>query len=401
MKSFIHRDHYLGRIKPFMEKELIKVIIGQRRVGKSYFLYEIMDELTRRGVKEEQMLSINKESYDWDHVRDNKDLIKAVEKHFGAKKAKRYLFIDEVQDIQHFEKALRSLQQTGQYDLYITGSNAFMVSSELATYLGGRHISFEIFSLSYPEFLRFHQMEKGTRSFFQYLQYGGMPYLIHIEKNDEVVYQYLSSVYNSILLQDIVERYGIRQVDFLNRLVLFLADNVGSFVSAKSISDYLKAQHMNLSPSVVLNYLQYIISSFYLYEAKRSDISGKKIFQIQEKYYFGDLGFRHALIGYRQTDINKMLENVVYLHLKREGYQITVGKQGEKEIDFIAQKGDEKLSVQVCYLLTNQKVRDREFGNLLEIKDNYRKIVLSMDEGAGGNIQGVEHQHVIDFLTTP
>ncbi|NOZ60259.1 MAG: ATP-binding protein [Calditrichaeota bacterium] len=397
MKNYIDRNIYLEKIIPFIDKNIVKVIVGQRRVGKSYFLLQIMDHL-RKEKQNPNIIFINKELYEFDFIRDYHDLMKYVRSKTSATQ-QNYLFVDEIQDIDQFEKALRSLQAEGNFDIFCTGSNAKMLSGDLATLLSGRYIETKIFSLSYPEFLEFHNLENSQQAFFDYIKFGGLPYLIHLTLEERVVFDYVKNVYDTIVLKDVVSRYQVRNVAFLENLILFLADNIGNLLSAKKISDFLKSQRIQMSPNLILSYCNYMASAFFIFKVKRSDISGKKIFDVGEKYYFEDVGMRHALIGFRQKDINQILENVVFTHLLICGYSVTVGKTDGKEIDFICQKNGEKLYVQVAYLIPDQKVREREFGNLLAVKDNFPKLVVSMDEMAGGQYEGISHLHVRDFLS--
>jgi uncharacterized protein len=306
--------------------------------------------------------------------------------------------IDEIQGIYQFEKALRDLQTSGKYDIYCTGSNADLLAGELATNLSGRYIEIEVHSLSYPEFLVFHTLDNTEDSLLKYLKYGGLPYLVNIDLNDVVVYDYLRSINNTILFKDVVARYGIRNVAFLERLVEYVADNMGSLVSGKKISDFLKSQKTNISPNIVLNYLSFLCNAFLIFKVCRSEIGGKHIFEINEKYYFQDLGLRHALVGYQPSDISKVLENIVYMHLRTSGYTVTVGQLRAKEIDFVCEKRGDKLYVQVAYLIPDKKAREREFGNLLQIRDNYPKFVVSMDKMMVGSEKGIQHLHIMQFL---
>jgi uncharacterized protein len=398
IKSYIKRPKYISKVAPFIDKDIIKIIVGQRRIGKSYLLFQIMDELVEKGIQKENILYINKELFEFDEIKNYRDLLKFVENKAGDER-KRYIFIDEIQDIEQFEKALRHLNAKGGYDIYCTGSNANLLSGELATYLSGRYVEIEMFSLSYPEFLNFHKLEKGQASLSQYIKYGGLPYLVNLKLTDEVAYGYLKNIYNTILLKDVVSRYKIRNVAFLERLVEYLGDNVGSLVSAKKISDFLKSQKTKISPNIVLDYLSFLSSAFLIFKAQRADVQGKKVFEISEKYYFEDLGIRNSVIAYKQADINKILENLVFMHLKTSGYKITIGQLGKKEIDFVAEKTGERIYIQVVYLLTTDAVREREFGNLLLIKDNYPKFVVSMDEVVGGKHKGIEQINIVDFLS--
>jgi len=399
IKKYKKRSHYLERLRPYIGKDVIKVIVGQRRVGKSYLLFQIMDELAKRGVEKSEIVYINKELFEFDAIKSYQDLVNYVKKEEKDGK-KKFIMIDEIQDIENFEKALRHFHALGGYDIYCTGSNANLLSGELATFLSGRYVEIEVFSLSYLEFLLFHKLENNNESFMQYVKYGGLPYLINLELNDDVVYDYLKNIYNTILLKDVVSRFGIRNVALLERLVEYLADNVGSMVSAKKISDYLKSQKIKISPNIVLNYLSHLSASFFIFKAPRADIKGKKIFETNEKYYFEDLGLRHSLVRYSQGDINKVLENLVYMHLKVSGYNIAVGQMAGKEIDFVAEKNGKRIYIQVAYLITDKKTKDREFGNLLEIGDNYPKVVLSMDENAEGNYKGIKHINLREFLSS-
>lgn len=398
IEKYIKRKLYIDRLKPYIGKSIIKVIIGQRRVGKSFLLFQIMDELIARDCKKENIIYINKEKLEFDQIRDYKDLVLYVKN--KAKKNKiKAIFIDEIQDIKFFEKALRHWHAEGKYDIYCTGSNANLLSGELATFLSGRFIEIEVFSLSYIEFLDFHKLKSGKESLFKYIRYGGLPYLINLELNDLVVFDYLKNIYSTIVLKDVVARFGVRNVFFLEKLIEYLADNIGSIVSAKKISDFLKSQKIKISSQVVLNYLSNLIAAFIVFKVSRADIRGKKIFEINDKYYFEDLGLRNSLIGYNLEDIGKVLENLVYIHLRINGFTVFVGQLDEKEIDFVAEKNGEKIYIQVAYLIINKETRKREFGNLLAIKDNYPKIVVSMDDIAGGKYKGIKHINIIDFLS--
>lgn len=396
MKEYIDRPYYIKKIKPYIGKSLIKVLTGQRRVGKSYLLMQIRDII----IKEEphcQIIFINKERNEFSMVKDSVSLFDYLEKKVKGKGSVA-LFIDEIQDIESFEIVLRDLATRKNFDVYCTGSNANLLSGELATYLGGRYIEIKVYGLSYSEFLIFHKLNDTVPAFNEYMKIGGLPYLINLNRDDEVIYEYLTSIYNTILLKDVVARFSIRNVKFLENLVLFLADNIGSIVSSKKISEYLKSQKINISTQVVIDYLGYLESSFLINKVKRTGIEGKRVFEIGEKYFFEDTGIRNAIIGYKATDIHKILENIVYLHLKMAGYLVAVGIEGKKEIDFIAQKKGEKIYIQVAYMLTNQETVDREFGNLLDIPDNFPKYVLTMDEiRETSTYKGIQRIHVKDF----
>lgn len=399
IKPYVKRHRYLDLILPYVDQEIIKVIIGQRRVGKSYFLFHIMDWLKENRTNT-HILYINKEHHEFDFIETGNDLVKWVMSETAEDAEKTYLLIDEIQEITGFEKALQSIQVKGRWDVYCTGSNAELLSGELATGLSGRYVEIKMFSLSYMEFLQFHSFGNSQEALLKYIKYGGLPFLRNLTLSDDISYDYLKNIYAAILYKDVVARFRIRNVFLLERLVMYLAENTGSIVSAKRISDFLKSQRMTISPNVILNYLSYLESAFFILKVRRSDVSGKKIFSIGEKYYFQDLGLRHALIGYRLDDVNKVLENLVYMHLALFGFQIFVGKMNGKEIDFVAHRKGEKLYVQVAYMMHNEKTRDREFGNLLKIPDNHPKIVVSMEELTGSTHKGIRHIHIRDFLSS-
>ncbi|HHT21863.1 MAG TPA: ATP-binding protein [Bacteroidales bacterium] len=395
-KPIKYRPYYFSKIEPFINDSLIKVLVGQRRVGKSYILKQLSQEILSR-FPEAKILFINKEKYEFDFIKDYKDLISYIQEKSNSQ-VKTYLFIDEVQEIEQFELALRSLQSDGNFDIYCTGSNAKLLSGELATALAGRYVQFHIHSLTYKEFLDFHELSASNETLYDYIKYGGMPHLVNLRKDESVYYEYLKNIYDSIILRDVVARYNIRNVHFLQNLIEFLADNVGSIVSAKKISDYLKSQQISLMPQTVLDYLVYLESVFYIERVKRKEIGGKKIFEIGDKFYFEDLGMRHALIPFQQKDINKVLENLVFHHLRANGYKVFIGKMDDKEVDFIAEKQEKITYIQVAYMIMDEKTHEREFGNLLKIPDNNPKYVISMDEFTETSYKGIFHWSIMKFL---
>ena len=395
-KKYIPRDLYFNQIEPFIDSGLIKVLTGQRRVGKSFVLLQVMDEIRNRN-RDAQIIYINKEDYQFEAIKTHDNLM-AYLKTQAKQSGKYYLFIDEIQEIKNFEIALRSLQSVDGWDIYITGSNATLLSGELATYLSGRYIQIRIYALNYSEFLKFHALTDSVEAFRKYIRFGGMPHLINLSLEDRIVYEYLRNIQNTIVLRDIVERFNVRNIHFLHDLIFYLADISGSVVSAKRISDYLKSQRINLSPKLVLQYLSYLEAVYFVERVKRSEIEGRKIFEIGDKFYFEDIGMRHSIIPFQQKDISKVLENIVFLQLKTRGYQVYVGKLGDKEIDFVAEKDGEKIYIQVTYLIADEKTHKREFGNLLTIQDNCPKMVVSMDETAIGNFKGIEHISIRNFL---
>lgn len=397
LQPYKTRNHYVDKISPYIGTSLIKVIVGQRRVGKSYILFQLIDKIKKK-ESEANIIYINKELFEFDEITDYIKL-----NHYFESKRKigvpNYLFIDEVQEINEFEKCLRSIQANNDAEIFVTGSNANLLSSELSTYLSGRYIELKVYGLSYIEFLQFHSFENNEDTFYKYLKYGGLPGLIHISLEDNLVFDYLRNIYSAILFKDVVKRNNIRNISFLENLIKYIGDNVGNIFSSKKISDYLKSQQIKVTPNLVMDYLSFLENAFFIFKVQRSDISSKKIFEIGEKYYFEDLGLRHSIIGYRQNDISKILENIVFTHLIMHGYSVTIGWDNGKEVDFICERKGEKMYIQVTYLLKDDTVMEREFGNLLTIKDNYPKFVVSMDKIEGNSYKGIIHKNLIQFLT--
>jgi predicted AAA+ superfamily ATPase len=397
IKNMILRKEYIEHIKPFIGKPAIKVLMGQRRVGKSYILLQLMQEIKLQNP-DANIIFIDKELDKFSHIQDNKELYTYIDAQLQT--SNNYLFIDEVQEIRSFELCLRSLLNEGKCDIFCTGSNANLLSGELATHLAGRYVAFEIHSLSYVEFLEFNRLENTNVSLNQYLTMGGMPFLPHFSTDKEAAFEYLNNVYSSILLRDVVARENIRNVSFLENLVSYLSDNIGNIISAHNISKYLKSQQINLTPQTVLNYLHSLCNAFFVYRIPRADVVGLKIFEVGEKYYFEDIGIRNSLRTFNlRKDINKLMENAVCLHLMRLKYRVFVGKIDDKEIDFIAEKNGERRYIQVAYMLSEEATIEREFGNLMRIPDQYPKYVISMDEMSIGNYKGIKQMHLREFLS--
>jgi hypothetical protein len=396
--KLINRPLYTNRIRPFIGKGIIKVLTGQRRVGKSCILKQLQIDILKENPQA-NILYINMEYEEFRGIRNDTDLFEYLRDKF-QEGVDNYLFIDEVQDIDGFEHVLRSLQARDSCDIYITGSNAKMLSGELFTYLSGRYVEFHVYSLNYPEFLEFHQLEDNNRSLMLYLTYGGLPYLSRLQLTDELAFEYLRNIYSTILLKDVVKREGIRNVDFLEALALYTADNVGSLFSANNISKYLKSQRVDISTPQVINYLKALNNAYLINKIGRIDVSGLRKFEIGDKYFFEDLGLRNCHLGFSlQRDIQKLLENAVYLHISSLQYDVYVGDNAQKEIDFVGVKQGKRVYVQVAYLMIDDKTREREFGNLMNIPDNYPKYVVSLDEfNRGGDVQGIQHLHLSDFL---
>lgn len=400
MREVLSREVYLKNIKAFIDKPVIKVITGMRRCGKSFFLLQIQELLMDSGVRRDQIVSINKESLEYDFIETYKDLYDYVRTKFAQVEGKKYLFVDEAQEIEKWEKAIGSFFQEGNIDLYVTGSNANLLSSDLATLLSGRYIEFPIYSLSFDEYLLFNSIseEKVGEGFNRYIKFGGLPGLFHFDNNEESIFQYLSSLYDTIVLKDVIERHQVRNISLLKNITRFLFENIGNPFSAKSVSDYLKSQKSNVGIKTIQNYIDYLEATYILYKVERYDIKGKRLLEYHEKYYLGDVGLRHALLGYREGDISGILENIVFLELKRRGFQVSIGKVEQKEVDFIAVKANEKCYIQVAYLLNSSKTIDRECSVLKSISDNYPKYILSMDTALGGDYEGIKRINLIDFL---
>lgn len=396
MKKYIPRNKYLKRIEPFIDKELIKVFVGQRRVGKSFLMFQLIDIL-RKQDESRNIIYLNKELNEFDNIRNYQDLYDYV-KSKSVSDSTNYVFIDEIQNIEGFENALKSFVAEGNYDIYCTGSNANLLSGELATYLSGRYVEFKVYPLSYAEFLQFHTLSNEHESLNKYLKYGGLPYLRNLELSDDIVYDYLKNVYQAILFKDVVSRFSVRNIEFLERLILFLAKHTGTIFSARNIVKFLKSQNFKISINSILDYLNYLKTAFFISKASRTDITGKKIFEVGEKYYFTDIGLRNTIAGFVPFELGLILENAVYNHLLYCNYKILVGQSGDKEIDFIAEKKNEKVYIQVALRITEASTEQREFGNLLEIKDNYPKYVITLDEYTGVSYKGIKHIPLREFL---
>ena len=393
-----NRDSYINRIKPFMRTNTIKVMVGHRRVGKSYILYQLIN-LINSEESNANIIYINKEDLDFDFIHTYRDLYSYVKDRL-LEERRNYIFIDEIQEIEDFHLAIRSLALNDNNDIYITGSNSKMLSSELANELGGRYVEFKIYSLSYKEFLQFHKLDNDDESLEKYIHFGGLPYLINIPMEEQIVMEYVKSVYSTIVLRDVIQRKNIRNTIFLEQLIRFLADNTGSLFSSKSISDFLKSQNVKLASNQVSEYADYLAEAFVVHRIGRYDVIGKRFFEIGEKYFFENMGIRNAVAGYKIQDRAKRIENVVCNHLIYCGYEVKVGTMMSEEIDFVCTRNGETMYVQVSAELSRQETIDREFGNLLKIKDNYPKIVVSGERSFGNTYQGIKHVYIRDFLNS-
>ena len=397
----IERELYMKRIRPFIGNELIKVLTGIRRSGKSVMLELIKKELIKQGFDEEQFISFNFEQMSNARFCTAQALYEEIAERMKEKKKKVVFFFDEIQEVSQWEKCINSLRLDYDCDIYITGSNAKLLSGELATYLAGRYVEFVIYPFSFREYL---DMKKTTtseinvaRGFQEYIELGGMPFLQNLQGNKEASMQYLKDVYNSVVLKDVIRRNNVREVDMLERIISYVMANVGRVFSASSIAKYFKSENRKISCETVMNYLKMCQESFLIYKASREDLAGKKILAVNEKYYIADHGIREAVYGNNGRDIELILENIVYMELIRRGYEVTIGKAGTKEIDFVAKRNGEKIYVQVTYLLTSEETIQREFGVYDAVRDNYPKYVVSMDEFDFGR-DGIKHCNVREFL---
>ena len=398
----IKRETYMSRIRPFIGNDLIKVMTGIRRSGKSVMLELVKEELTESGIPAGQFISVNFEDMRNSRLLTANALHEEILKRAKDIEGKAYLFFDEIQEVADWEKCINSLRVSLDCDIYITGSNAKLLSGELATYLGGRYVEFVIYPFSFSEFLNlYHTVDPNAtvqQSFQKYLLSGGMPYLANLQYAEEPSRQYLTDVFNSVQLKDIVKRNKVRDVDLLERIISYAMANVGTTFSATSLVRFLKSEQRTVAAETVLNYIKYCCDAYLLYQVKREDLQGKQILASNEKYYIADHGIREAVFGGNMRDINPILENIVHMELLRRGYTVTVGRFGNREIDFVCHRHGEKLYVQVAYLLATQDTVAREFGVYDLIRDNFPKYVVTMDE-IDMSQNGIKHRNIRDFLT--
>ena len=391
----------MSRIRPFIGSELIKVMTGIRRCGKSVMLELIKQELVESGVSPSQFISVNFEDMNYFHLQTAKALHDEITRRAAEIGGKVYLFFDEIQEVKDWEKCVNSFRVALDCDIYITGSNARLLSGELATYLGGRYVEFVIYPFSFAEFMELYRPtvpdEPVQKVFQKYLLFGGMPYLANLGYADEPSKQYLHDLFNSVQLKDIVKKNKIRDVDLLEHIIAYVMANVGTTFSATSLAKFLRNEQRTVAPETILNYIKYCCDAYLFYRVKREDLQGKQILASNEKYYIADHGIREAVFGGNTKDINLILENVVYLEMLRRGYKITVGRTGDKEIDFVCNKRGEKLYVQVSYLLAAEETIAREFGVYDNIRDNFPKYVVSLDEFDMSR-NGIKHRNIRDFL---
>ena len=395
----IIRQSYIDKIEKYLGKEIIIVLVGQRRVGKSCMMKMIRDR--KKADDCNNIIFIDKEKREFDCIQTYLDLNDYIGEHFLSDKH-NYILIDEIQDIKEFERSIRSYRTEPNTDIIITGSNARMLSNELSTLIGGRYKEIHIQSLSYNEFLEFHQLSDNVEALALYIQYGGLPGLAKIGLEEDDAREYQMDIYHTVLLKDVIMRNQIRNVPFLENLVRFLADNTGKLISANSISKYMKSQGESIASAAIINYISFLCEAYILHKVNRYDIHGKRIFETNDKFYFEDNGIRNAIAGgTREGDIEKVIENIIYQNLIRLGYQVYVGQLQAGEIDFVCTKpGGERIYVQASYIIADDATREREFGNLRSIKDNYPKYVISMTPLLTKNDDdGITHLHLRKFLT--
>jgi predicted AAA+ superfamily ATPase len=397
----IKRTSYLQKIHPFIGLDLVKVLTGIRRSGKSVMFSLIMDELREQGIPQEHIISLNFENFENNHLCTAEKLHTYVSDMIVDSKDKYYLFFDEIQEVERWEKCVNSLRVKYDCDIYITGSNAKLLSGELATYLAGRYVEITIYPFSFAEFCDLY-LERNPQAstpeiFNQYIRFGGMPFLTNLNFLPDPSKQYLQDVFNSVVLKDVVSRNNIRDTALLDKIITYVMANIGRTFSATGISKYFKNENQIVSPETILNYLQACEDAFLLFSFHRQDLIGKKILTVNDKYYMADHGIREAVYGKNERDINQVLENIVAIELLRRGWKVTIGKIGSLEIDFVCEKQEMKQYIQVAYLLASQETIDREFGSLEKIPDNYPKYVISMDEFDMSR-NGITHMNLRNFL---
>lgn len=393
----IKREQYLSKIRPFINQNIIKVLTGIRRSGKSVMLELIKEELIEQGISKKQFLSVNLESRNNPFENTIEGIYDFVKEFIAEENQKAYLFFDEIQELEGWETMINAVMIDFDADIYITGSNAKLLSGELGTYLAGRYIEVRIYPFSYKEILMLYPDKSKAEIFQMFLVRGGMPFIYQFPLDDRSAMQYLSDIYDSIILKDIATRNKIRDIELLKRIIQFFISNIGNTFSASNISKYLKSELRSVSTETIYNYIDYCKTACFLHMVQREDVIGKKILQFQEKIYIADHGIREAVFGNNMRDINQTLENIVYMELLGRGYDVKVGKSSNNEVDFVALLGNSRIYIQVSYLLASEETVNREFSVLETIPDNYPKYVISMDEINRGR-NGIKHMNIRDFL---
>ena len=395
----ILRQSYIEKIEHSLGRDTIIILTGQRRIGKSYILRLFRDKVGKEA--DANVIFIDKEKHQYDDIKTYKDLNAYIDERRDRNKT-NFILVDEIQDIEEFEKSVRSYYEEPDIEIVVTGSNSKMLSSDLSTLIGGRYKEIYIQALSYEEFMLFHQLTDSDDTLAKYIQFGGLPGLLKMGLDEQDAREYQLDVYHTVLLKDVIRRNKIRNVPFLENLVRFLADNAGKIISANSIAKYMKSQGDSVTSTAIINYAKFLCDAYLIHKVNRYDIHGKKLFESNDKFYFEDNGLRNTLAGgSREGDIEKVIENIVYNHLVRLGYEVTVGQLQAGEIDFVCKKTDgQRLYVQASYIIADETTREREFGNLHAIKDNYPKYVISMTPLVGRqDSDGITHLHLRRFLT--
>lgn len=399
----INRELYLHRIIPLIDKPFIKVITGIRRCGKSVILKQLIELFHESGIKDEKIIYYNFESLVHVDIDGYLKLYNEIKSKI-VDNEKYYILLDEIQEVPEWEKAINSLLSDSNVDLYITGSNSKLLSSELSTYIAGRYVEFQISTLSFEEYLLFKETRTGKKieniyaEFELYLRLGGFPSIHLAEYDTDTIYKIVNDIYSSVILRDTIQRYNIRNIELLDRVVKFVFENIGNRFSAKNVADYFKSQHRKIDLNTIYNYLNALEGAFIVQRVPRYDIKGKEVLQTNEKYFVSDISLIYSILGYRDRFISGILENIVLLELKRRGYTVYVGKNDEKEVDFIAERKGTKIYIQVTYKMVEPQTIEREFGVFKSINDNYPKYIVSMDEFWNDNIEGINHIHIADFL---
>lgn len=397
----IERPLYLDKIMPFVDTPFVKILTGVRRCGKSTILKMIIKKLKEeKHVDDEQILNYRFDSMEYEDMTTKELYLELKSKILQSKKT--YLFLDEIQEIEGWEKVVNTLASDFDVDIYITGSNSRMMSSEISTYLTGRYITFHIYTLSFEEYLTFKKsyttLKDLKQEFSQYVQLGGFPATHLQDYSQDEVYTIVKDIYNSTIFSDIVRRNQVKKIDQLERVVKYTFNNIGNTFSAKSISNYFKSEQRKIDNETVYSYLEKLQKAYILHKCSRYDLQGKDILKTQEKFYLADVSLRYSVLGYTVDSVASSLENIVYLELKRRGYDVYIGKIKDKEIDFVATKQNEKIYVQVTQEIKSEKPQKREYEQLLEIRDNYPKYVVMADDFAGGNYEGIKTMNIVDFL---
>ena len=392
----ILRPDYLEKLKPFIDVKVVKILAGIRRCGKSTILEMLKTELSSRGVDDSHIITKNYSNIEYEENFNAKRMYDELKGYIVDEK-KYYFLLDELQEVSGWERVINSLLEEFNVDLYVTGSNSKLMSSEISTYLTGRHITIPVYTLSFKEYLSFKNDNKSIKDCLQdYIRFGGFPLVAISNLDEKSSYQIVEDIYNSVVVNDITKRHNIQNTDLFNRAVRFVVENLGKTFSANSIVKFLKSENRTISVETIYNYLDWLEKAFVIYRCKRYDLQGKNILKTQEKFYIADQSIKYALFGFNPTSIASMMENLVFFELKRRGYEVYIGKNGDKEIDFVAVKRDEKQYLQVCRELPKES--DREIANLMAIKDNYPKIVITLDNYASGNVNGIKIVHLADFL---